>query len=177
MIQRTRMGTWFLLLALLAAHPAGGASVSVVPADTSVTVGDVVTLRIEVSAFPDLKGAQLIHGFTSSRLLFQGAVAGGALRGAGSVFEQVLPDVASPVDSVWLDAARLDGSGAGPGVIAFYTFKTTATGDAHVTCLFVDLRDSLNQATLPACAGGVIHISGPVPSRAGTWGRVKALYR
>jgi hypothetical protein len=176
-VRAARRATLALGVIAVLAGPARAVNVSVVPADTSVTVGDVVVLRIEVSALPDLKGTRLIHGFTASRLLFQGAAAGGAVRGSGSVFEQLLPDVASPVDSVAFDMARLDGSGSGPGVLAFYTFKTTATGDANVVCEFVDLRDSFNQPTLPACAGGVIHISGPVPVSAGTWGRVKVLYR
>jgi hypothetical protein len=174
---RRVLGAALLAGALVPAGGARAASVTVTPADTSVTVGDVVALRVEVSAVPDLKGSQLIYGFDASRLLFQGAAPGGAIQGAGSVFDQVLPDVSAPVDSVWYDVARLDGTGSGPGVIAFFTFQATATGDANVTCEFVDLRDSSNQLLLPSCAGSVIRIGGPVPAARGSWGRIKTIYR
>lgn len=174
---RATLGALLVTGAMGWAGTAWPATVTVVPSDTSVTIGDVVTLRVEISAVPDLKGSQLIYRFDAARLLFQGASAGGAILGPGTVFDQVLPDVASPADSVWYDVARLDGTGSGPGVIAFFTFKTTATGNANVICEFVDVRDSFNQSTLPPCSGAVIRISGPVPVERRSWGRVKVAYR
>jgi hypothetical protein len=172
-------GCW-LALAVLAvaslARPAGAVTVSVSPADTVVTVGDFVTVRIVIDAFPDLEGAELIHGYTPGRLVFQSALAGDAIAG-GAYVDFVLPDITAPPDSVWYNTARLDGSGAGPGIIVFYTFHAAQEGDATISCLLADLRDSDNNQTLADCHGGVIHILGPVPTREASWGRVKQIYR
>ena len=113
-----------------------------------------------------LEGAELIHAYTSGKLVFQSALAGDAIAG-GSYVDFVIPDVTAPPDSVWYNTARLDGSGAGPGIIAFYTFQAPQEGDATITCLLADLRDSDNNQTLPECHGGVIHILGPVPAMTG----------
>jgi hypothetical protein len=179
---RQEWWTWTLhavrAAALLVAMtgPAGAAAVTVVPADTSVTVGDTLTVRIESDAIADLKGCELIYAYTSSRLEFVGAEAGAVLAGGG-YFDYVLPDAAAPADSVWYDAARLVGTAAGPGVVALFTFVATAEGDASLACLLADLRDSNNAPLNPSCAGGVIHVLGPVPARAASWGRIKSLYR
>lgn len=166
-----------LVLMLLHAAPAIGAAVAVAPIDTAVTVGDTVRVRIETTAVTDLKGFQLVYAYTSPRLQFAGAGAGDVLaQGGGAYFDYVLPDVAPP-DSVWYDAARLDGTAAGPGLLAFLTFVATSEGFAQIACRRVEFRDSQNQATFPSCLGGLIRVIGPVPVRAEAWGRLKTLYR
>ncbi len=166
-----------LALCLLS-NTARAVTLTLAPAETTVTVGDPVTLRVLVSAAPDVKAADLIYGYTAPRLSFTSAAIGGALAGIGqSTFDTVLPDVTAPADSVWYDAARLSGTGSGPGVLAFFTFATHSQGNATVNCLTTDLRDSLNQLLAPSCAGALIHVIGPVPARSTTWARVKAIYR
>ena len=104
------------------------------------------------------------------------ALAGDAIAG-DSYVDFVIPDSTTPADSVWYNTARLVGTGSGPGIIVFYTFQTLLEGDANIACLFADLRDSQNNRTLPECHGGVIHILGPVPARAASWGHLKQIYR
>jgi hypothetical protein len=89
----------------------------------------------------------------------------------------VLPDVTAPPDSVWYDAARLTGTGSGPGVVAFLRFVSHTEGAATLTCLQTDLRDSVNAPLSPSCADALVHVVGPVPTRTTRWGRLKARYR
>ena len=63
----------FLLLALvaLALSPGSAGAVkrhALVPADTTVGIGDNVCLRVTIDAFPNLEGMQLIYGFDATRL-------------------------------------------------------------------------------------------------------------
>ena len=168
---------------LLAALPmpaarSGAVTVSVVPAETTVTVGDAFTLRVVTGAFPDLKGFETIHAFDASRITLLGADPGDVLTSPGGAFSAFLvPDVSAPADSAWYDAAILDGSSAGPGILAFLRFHADAVGDAAITCRLADFRDSNNARTLAACEGAVVHVAGPVPARRGTWGRIRTLYR
>ena len=167
-----------LLMAVSSPRAAHAVALTIAPAETAVTVGDPVVLRVLVDAVPDLKGADLIYGYTPGRLTLTSASAAGAMVGlGGTVFEQVLPDVVSPPDSVWVDVARLDGTGSGPGVVVFLRFLTHTQGNAFLSCLFTDLRDSANMPLSPSCAGAIIHIIGPVPTLRSTWAAVKAIYR
>jgi hypothetical protein len=175
MFKRCSLGIAAALL-IAPAVPAHAVTVSISPADTAVTIGDNVTVRVVIDAVPDLKGAELIHGYTSGKMQFLSALAGDAIAG-GPYVDFVIPDVTAPPDSVWYNTARLVGTGSGPGIIVFYTFETLLEGDANIACLFADLRDSQNNQSLPECHGGVIHILGPVPARAASWGRVKQIYR
>jgi len=162
----------------LATCPAHAAVLSVAPAETTVIVGDTFKLRVTLDAVPDLKGSDLIYGFTSARLQFLGALAGDVIAGPlSSYFDHVLPDVTAPQDSIWYDGARLSGTGSGPGVVVFLTFKATSLGNAHLDCLATDLRDSSNQMLAHSCEGGLVHIVGPTPVRPASWGRVRSIYR
>jgi hypothetical protein len=168
----------FTLAALALTAPAGAVTVSVQPADTTVTVGDTFTLRVVTDAFPDLKGFQTIHAYDPGRLAFLSASPGDVLTQPGQPFSAfVVPDVSAPDDSVWYDAAMLSGSSQGPGILVFHTFTALAEGDCPVVCRGADFRDSFNAQTLPACLDGMVHIIGPVPAAPATWGRIKALYR
>jgi hypothetical protein len=162
---------------MVLAGPVHGAAVAVSPSDTSVAVGDTVVLRIETTGVSDLKGFQLIYAYPPSRLQFQGATAGDVLaQSGGAYFDYVLPDV-PPADSVWYDAARLDGTSSGAGVLAFFAFVATSEGFASIACRHVEFRDSQNQATFPTCLGGLIRVVGPVSAHPETWRRIKTLYR
>jgi hypothetical protein len=167
-----------LLLCLLPASKAHALSLTMAASETTVVVGNPVFLRVLIDATPDLKAAELIYGYTPGRLTFTSASNGGALNnGGGSVADFILPDVTAPADSVWYDAARLNGSGSGPGVVVFLRFDTHTVGDATVNCLFNDLRNSLNNLMPASCAGALIHVIAPVPTLTTTWGRLKTRYR
>jgi hypothetical protein len=160
------------------APQAHAASLVIAPAETTVTIGDPFTVRVLVDAVPDLKGADLVYGYTPGRLTFAGSVMGDAFAsGGGDAFEFTYPDVQAPPDSVWYNTARLTGTGSGPGVIVFLTFNTHLDGNANINCLNADLRNSANTPLLPSCAGALVHIIGPVPVRPTTWSRLKAHYR
>jgi hypothetical protein len=170
-----------LLLAVgiaLSPAPARAVTVSVVPSDTTVTVGDDLCVRVTIDAFSNLEGVQLIYSFDSAKLGLQSVSAGDVLSGApGGFFAYLHPDITAPADSVWYDAAILTGNSSGPGIVAFFCFEALAEGDATIVCRRVDLRDSLNQQTLPPCSGATVHILGPTAIGAPTWGRLKTLYR
>jgi len=168
-----------MLCAGLAEAPhARAATLSIAPAETTVTIGEDFTLRVLVDAVPDLKGADLVYGYTAGRLAFLSSWTGDAIAGAGGdVFEFVYPDVTAPPDSVWYDAARLSDTGSGPGVVVFLRFHAATQGNGTVDCLSTDLRDSLNAPLSPTCAGALVHVVGPVPVLRTGWGLLKAMYR
>jgi hypothetical protein len=168
----------FVLAAALAGSPAAAAQFSLSPDDTTVTVGDTFTLRVVCDAVTDLKGLQTAWAYPPTRLQLQSMTAGNVLTDAGGDwFEFVLPDVVAPADTAWMDAAMLDGSTQGPGVVAYLQFKALIEGDAPIACAFAEMRDSFNVSLAPTCAGGVVHVLGPVPAERRSWGRIKALYR
>lgn len=164
---------------LLHAGAARAASVTLVPADTSVTVGEDVYLRVQLlSPFPDLEGYRFVYQYTPSVLDFIGIQPGDVLTGApGAYFETVRAEYAVPADSAWYEAAVLDGESAGPGILAFLHFKAVATGNGTLVCRGVDIRDSSNQQTIPVCFDAVIHVFGPVPTRRESWSQLKLMYR
>ncbi len=180
MLRSFRLSALALVLAVLAlpAARASAATASVAPADTTIGQGDVIQLRVVGDAFADLKGYQLVFSFDPSRLQFLGALPGDVLTGTGRAFTTfVLPDAVPPVDSVWMDAAVLDGSTSAPGVLAYFQFAALALGQSPLTCLHVEYRNSANAPTLPECVSGVVHILGPTPVTPPSWGRLKVRYR
>lgn len=172
--------TLFVALLALLALPslARAVTVSVVPAETTVTIGGSFTLRLVTDAFPDLKGFETIHSFDAGKLQLTGANPGDVLTSSGNPYSAFLvPDTAAPPDSAWYDAAMLVGSTAGPGILVFLNFNAVAVGDSPLQCQLVDFRDSQNVKTVPNCVSGLVHVVGPVPTRKETWGRLKSLYR
>lgn len=167
-----------LSAALAAAAPAAAAEFRLAPDDTTVTVGDTFTLRVVCDAVADLKGFQTAWSFSATRLQLQAMTAGNVLTDAGGDwFAFVLPNVAAPTDTAWMDGAMLDGSTQGPGVAAYLQFKALIEGDATIACAIAEMRDSFNVSLAPACFGGVVHVIGPVPTARRSWGRIKSLYR
>jgi hypothetical protein len=163
--------------ALLPAR-AHAVTVSVSPADTTVLRGDTFTIRLTIDAFPDLKAYQLIHHFNPAVLQYQGPTAGDVLTGNGNPYVvSPIADVSAPVDTAWTDCAQLVNSTSGPGVLLYLTFKATDFGISPIECLGVDLRDSLNNTTIPLCASGIVRVVGPVPVARHSWGHLKQAYR
>jgi hypothetical protein len=167
-----------LVVSVLAPSRAAAVTVSVAPPDTTVLVGSTFSLRIETTAFADLKAFQLIFSFDPTKLQFLGATAGDVLTSSGNPYSLfVVPDYTAPADTAWTDCAMLVGSTSGPGILNFFNFKALVIGDSPVQCQMVDFRDSNNTQTLPACASGIVRVVGPVPVRATSWGRIKIRYR
>jgi hypothetical protein len=151
--------------------------VSVSPADTAVTVGDVFHVRVVTTAVSDLKGFHLLHRFDSDRLRLEAVTAGNVLTLPGGAYVlETVPDTA-PADTTLADGAMLDGTSSGPGVLVTLRFRALAEGDSPVECLESDLRDSFNAQTLPDCASGMVHVLGPVSTRRSSWGRLKLHHR
>jgi hypothetical protein len=163
MLRRIRCILLLALLVLLGLTATAGTSlavtVSVDPADTSVAVGDEFVVRFLTDTFPDLKGFKLIYPYDASRLQLLSATEGEVLTSPGGAYVAFLnPDITAPADTLWYDAAMLEGAATGPGVLVYATFKALAPGDAAINCGSVDFRDSFNNQTVPACAGAVVHI-------------------
>ncbi len=165
-----------LLVFATGARAAHAATASVSPADTTVTINGAFTLRFTVDAVSDLKGWQLIYTYPPTRLRFDGATEGEVLTSGGLGLMFVRDDVA-PHDSLWLDCARLQGSTAGPGVLAYLHFTALQAGLAPIECASVDFRDSANAMLFPGCGGGLVHVLGPVDVVRRTWGALKHAYR
>lgn len=170
-----------LLFAALLCSPVAqprAASLSLSPADTTVSVGDSFTLRVMCDAVPDLKGLQTAYSFPASRLQLTGMSAGNVLTDDGGAwFEYVIPDVSAPTDTAWLDAAMLDGSAQGPGVVAYIQFEALIVGDAPLLCVRAEMRDSDNVPLLPACVAGIVRVIGPTPIERRSWGGIKTRSR
>lgn len=150
---------------------------SLSPVDTTVGPGEAVVLRLVTNVAPDIKGVSLDWTYSPTRLSFVSAAAGGVITGSGAFVEFVRHDHASPPDSVGYDAAVLDGTGTGPGVVVFLRFNSHTVGTASITCLSAEVRDSQNIATFPFCTSSTIHVVGPVATRRTHWGDVKRIYR
>jgi hypothetical protein len=167
-----------VVFALFPGAPARAVTVSVVPADTSVYLGDEFALRIVTSDFADLKGFDLLFSFDPAKLLFLGAAAGDALTGTGRPYaDYVVVTHGAGADSILYDAAMLEGVTAGPGILVYFRFKALAVGATQIQCQTVDFRDSNNDVTLPDCTGGLVDILSATPARPASWGRVKTLFR
>jgi hypothetical protein len=171
-----RIGLACLAMALVATS-ARAVTVSVSPADTTVTVGDSFLIRVVTDAFPDLKAYELIHGY-GPVLEYDGSIAGDVLTGNGQPYTvNDVPDTTAPADTAEVDCAQLLTSTSGPGVLIYYKFKALAVGVSPIQCLNVDFRNSHNDVTIPDCVSGLVHVTSPVPVRRETWGRLKAVYR
>ena len=167
-----------LALLLSTVSTARAVTVTTLPADTTVDRGSSFVLRLSLDDFPNLKAFQIISAFDPTILALQRVEAGGVLTASGrSFFGQAIADRMAPADTAWFDAAMLDGTTAGPGVLVTLTFKAVGDGTSPVPCRSADLRDASNHHVLPACLGSLVHVQEPVPVRAGTWGRLKSLYR
>ena len=167
-----------VFLGLLCSTSARAVRVGVAPADTSVYVGNEFALRVVTGAFPDLKAFELRYSFDPTKLRFVGADAGDVLTGTGRAYTgYAVVTAGAGADSILYDAAMLEGSTAGPGILVSFRFKALAVGDTPIQCQTADFRDSSNEVTLPDCAGGLVHIVGATSARPASWGRVKTLYR
>jgi hypothetical protein len=170
----------------IASGTADAVTVSVAPADTTVTVGADFTLRVVTDAITDLKAYHLYYDFASATITSSGVDPGDVLTGAGGTFSAfAFPDNTLPTGTILYDAAMLTGTSQGPGILGFFKFHAVAIGTSPIQCVPMDaqnlptpnFRDSGNNQILPACVGGLVHVTGPVPARTATWGHIKQVYR
>ncbi len=172
-----RIGGFVTLFGVIAVS-AHAAILSLVPADTTVQVNATFVLRVTCDAVSDLKGLQTAYGYPSTRLQLVSMSAGNVFTNAGGAwFEHLLPDVTAPADTAWMDAAMLNGSTQGPGVVAYLQFKALVPGDAVLHCALAEIRDSQNASLAPSCEAGVVHVAAPTPAVRPTWGRLKSRAR
>lgn len=162
---------------LASASVSSAATLTLLPADTSVTLGDPVVLRVVLDAQPDVKGVSLAFQWTPARLQFVQVWPGGVMTSNGEHADFVIPDVAVPADSITFDSAVLQGSGQGPGVVAFIRLQTTALGVATLDCTGAEIRDSQNGVEFPQGTSSIIRILGPVSARSTHWGALKSHFR
>ena len=176
-VRQAALAAMLCAATLLASRAAHAVTVSVAPADTTVSPGDVFTLRVTVDAVSDLKAFSLIHTFDSSRLQFLGAAPGEVLTRSPNPYAFfVTPDVAL-ADSAQVDAAHLVGSGTGSGILVFLQFKALALGTSPIDCPLADLRDALNVPAVPVRVPGIVRIVGPTGVRRVTWGALRSYLR
>ena len=167
----------FGLASVTFASTAHATTVRVAPADTTVSIGDNVTLRVMIDDASSLKGYQLIYKY-GPVLQYRGSTAGDMLTGSGSPYVVLdTPDHTAPADTAGADCAQLLTSTHGPGVMLYFRFKAQAEGNSLITCQRIDMRDEFNNPVPASCAGGIVRVLGPVPTRRSTWGRVKSAYR
>lgn len=162
---------------LASASASSAATLTLLPADTSVTLGDPVVLRVVLDAQPDVKGASLTFEWPPALLHFTQIWPGGVMTSGGEHADFVIPDAVVPADSITFDSAVLQGTGQGPGVLAFIRLQTTALGLATVECNGAEIRDSLNGVEFPQSTSSIIRILGPVSVRSTHWGALKSRFR
>ena len=155
-----------LLFALALESHASDATLAILPADTTVAVGDTLMFRVELGTFPVLKAFSLKYRFDPKTLEFLGAKPGDVLTGNGRPYSLfVLKDHVAPADTAGMDCAQLEGTTQGPGALVFLQFRAKAKGKAKLDCVEADLRDDRNARTLPHCGPAVVRVATPPPAR------------
>lgn len=166
------------LVLLFGSGVARAASVSLVPADSSMTVADEFVMRVEASGVSDLKGVQFELSFDSSVLQALSVSGGGLLpTGASGSFVHSAFTNAPTGGRVRFDAAVLTGSATGSGTLATIRFRAIAIGTSPVQITTVDVRDSANASSTPSTTGSTIRVFGPVSNTKASWAMLKARYR
>jgi len=119
-----------------------GAKLSVVPATTTVSNGDTVTLEIRVADVSNLFGFQFDINYDSSILEFQ-KVGKGAMLETGGGDSFCVPNEPSPGLVRNIACTKLGGKGVdGSGVLATVTFTAISTGKSSVSLTNAKLADS-----------------------------------
>lgn len=151
---------------------------TVAPADTTVLAGTTFEIRIEADAgLVGLMGYDVTVAFDSSIVELVG-VAEGPLPGSGGAttfFHWFDAGVAS--NSVSVNGAVLGTTVDGPGVLFTITLKGSREGITPVSFVASQLRDNFNVVIPHAATGTSVSVEKPIPVRAGTWGRIKAIYQ
>ncbi len=144
--------------------------VAVSPVDTTIALGDSVTVCVTVDGPPaDLKGYLI-------RVRYNPAVLGHGQTDPGSVLDgyaATFIPASTPPDTIGFDAAVLIGSTNGPGSLGCFRFQGIAAGTSPVTITAVILRNSLNESYATVVCHGSVTVIPPTPVDDTTWSRVK----
>jgi len=154
---------------------------------TDTTGVDTLCVSVTIdAAATDVRGYSLVFEFDDGSVAFAGAFAGSLLTNAACPhFFQIL---AADADSVWIDAAGLGCSFAGPGEIAELCFTgiDCAVEGMPLTCR-VDpdtlgapgrvIRNGLNESIPYGVVDGTIVVDCAIAVESRSWGRTKAHYR
>lgn len=144
------------------------------PADTTVALGDFVTVRVTADGpAADLKGYLARGTYNTSVLTLQATTPGSVLTGKLATF---IPYTAPP-DTLGFDAAVLIGTTQGPGTLGYFQFQATAPGICDLILTEILMRNSLNQPYSVALCNGRVRVVTVTPTQQLTWGEIKARHQ
>ncbi len=155
--------------------PPAAVRVCAEPADTTVFVGQPVTLRITADGPPsDLQGYSI-------RLTHNPLVMGAPLSiDEGSVIASVphffYPYTAAP-DTLGCDAASLGPTTNGPGTLMTIPFVPMGPGTCIFRVTLAILRNAANESLDVVTCEGRVTVQAVTQAEPSTWGRIKSLYR
>lgn len=126
----------------------------------------------------DLRGFSLVLTFNPAVVKPVAVTAGALVSGAPCGYFLQWLNAASIGDSIFVDAANLGCSAAGPGNILDIKFVLVAHGGTSpVQCRSGALRDALNQPIPYTCHPGVLETCSAIAVEQRPWTRMKRLYR
>lgn len=134
--------------------------VCVEPADSTVNVGDPVTVRISTAdPVTDLQGYVVRLTYDTVPLGAPSATSPGTLLDAvPAVF---FPHNTAP-DTLGFDAAVLGTTTSGPGSLGTFSFIAASPGDCHFHLTVALMRNSLNDPIVTTTCDGVVHVQAPI---------------
>lgn len=144
-----------------------------------------ISVTIDAAA-TDVRGWSLVFEYDDAVVAFSGANPGSLMVNAGCPNFFTVLDASA--DSVWIDAATLGCSFAGPGEIAelcFVAFNCDSIG-SPLSCRVDDddvntneIRNGQNESVPYSVVDGTIrsYVNCPIAVESRSWGRTKARYR
>lgn len=176
--QGRREGRWpgaipAALTALLIIVPPAGAQVRVCvePADTTIALGDVATVRVTTDGPPaDLKGFLVRAVYNPGVLSLQATLPGSVLSGYLYSFYPY----AAPPDTLGFDAAVLIGATQGPGTLGLLRIQGISEGICDIVPTQLLMRNSLNEPYPVITCSGRVRVVSPTAAAQTTWGAIKA---
>jgi Cohesin domain/PEP-CTERM motif len=165
---RARLFAVTVILCLFASPLLGG-TISILPATSPVTVGQVFTLSVDISGATDLYGYQFDLGFNPAILTATSVTEGPFLAtGGATIFvpgtiDNVGGSIASNADILNGPLSGVNGSGD----LLDVTFQALATGSGSVTIFNVFALSSLGQGLTETTANATVNVAAgsvsPVP--------------
>jgi hypothetical protein len=156
-----------------------------IPALTDTLGADTLCVSVTIdAAATDVRGYSLVFEYDNTSVAFAGANAGSLMVNAGCGNFFTVLDAAA--DSIWIDAATLGCSFAGPGEMAelCFTWVECEIQGQPLTCRVDadtlganEIRDGLNQSVPYSVVDGLIIVDCPIAVESRSWGKTKAHYR
>ncbi len=155
-------------------HVVSGIHVCIAPADTAVSVGDPVVVRITTDGPPaDLQGYSVRLTFNSTALGAPLATSPGTVLSA--VPNYFFPYSAAP-DTIGFDAGILGTTSNGPGTLGTFSFIAQNTGTSTFHMTLAIMRDSHNDDLPVTLCDGQVRVLPPTSTVPKTWGAIKSLF-